>query len=65
MTSERELAFQTHLKRSENYFNAIRDNGDLPWFEDAERRAEVADQLGFIDVSDIDLRRALFMERYQ
>ena len=63
---DREEAFQWHLKKSVNYFNTIREAGDLPWFAEGNpKRDERIKDLGLqADVSDEALRRAVFMRRY-
>lgn len=65
--SDEEAAFQRHLEQSTNYFNAVRKHGDLPWFEQGhERRAKRIEELGLAeDVSEEDLRRAVFMRRFK
>jgi hypothetical protein len=53
--------FEEYLERTENYMQAIRDADDLPWFEDPERSAAMAAQLGLpADTAPLELRRALF-----
>lgn len=63
---DREADFQRYLQASTNYFAAIREAGDLAWFEDGHPRRYVAlAQLGLDDdVTEIELRRAMFMRRY-
>lgn len=67
ISEDRERAFQTHLQRTTNYFAAIRDAGDLPWFAVGHpRRAKLLERLGLPEgISEEDLRRAFFMERYR
>ncbi|MGW8815505.1 hypothetical protein [Gordonia terrae] len=62
-----EAAFQKHLAMSANYFAAIREAGDLAWFEPGHsRRYVILAQLGLDDdIDETDLRRALFMRRYK
>jgi hypothetical protein len=53
--------FEEYLERSENYFSVIREANDLPWYDDPDRAAKVAAQLGLAaDTPALDLRRALF-----
>lgn len=64
---DREVAFQRHLQMSAKYFEAIREAGDLAWFEDGHpRRYVILSQLGLDDdIEETDLRRALFMRRFR
>ncbi len=42
----------------------VREAGDLPWFEDTDRKAKVAARLGLPEDTDpMDLRRALWQRR--
>lgn len=53
--------FDEYLELSENYATAIREAGDLPWWECPERSAAMADRLGLpSDTPALDLRKALF-----
>lgn len=63
----REELFQRSLERTANYFDAIRANGNLPWFAVGHpRRDEVITRLGLPeDISEEDLRRAFFLARYE
>lgn len=64
--SNPEEAFQLHLERSAVYFAAVEAANALPWFADPEKSKAVIDRLGLPeDISELDLRRALFMERYK
>lgn len=55
------LTFEQSLERTEQYMTKIRDAGDLPWFEDPDRRAKVAARLGLPDdTTALEVRRALF-----
>uniref|UniRef100_A0AB39U256 Tail assembly chaperone n=1 Tax=Mycolicibacterium phage Alyssa1 TaxID=3240801 RepID=A0AB39U256_9CAUD len=56
--------FEQYLERSEPYFAAVREAGDLPWFEDPEKRAAAAVKLGLSAETDpLELRRALWERR--
>ncbi|ORA07425.1 hypothetical protein BST14_27770 [Mycobacterium arosiense ATCC BAA-1401 = DSM 45069] len=60
--AERGDAFQRFLDSTEPYNAKIREEGDLPWFEDSERREKVAARLGLpTSTSPDEVRRALFM----
>ncbi|MDV6310265.1 hypothetical protein R4227_22270 [Gordonia amicalis] len=67
LAEDREAEFQTYLAMSANYFAAIREAGDLAWFEPGHsRRYVILAQLGLDDdIEEADLRRALFMRRYK
>jgi hypothetical protein len=53
--------FDTYIERSTNYAQAIRDNGDLPWWECPERSAAMATRLGLpTDTPPLALRQALW-----
>uniref|UniRef100_A0AB39U2N4 Uncharacterized protein n=11 Tax=unclassified Caudoviricetes TaxID=2788787 RepID=A0AB39U2N4_9CAUD len=61
---ERIETFEQYLERSEPYFAAIREAGDLPWFEDTEKRAATAVRLGLAaDAEPLEVRRALWERR--
>lgn len=64
---QHESAFQRHVERTENYFAAIRANGDQPWFSVGHpRRAKALERLGLPeDTTEEDLRRAFFMKRFE
>lgn len=58
--------FQDYTASSENYMAAIREDGDLPWFENPERRSRVAAQLGLPqDTDPTELRRVLWARRHK
>lgn len=58
--------FEDYTASSENYVAAIREAGDLPWFEDPERRSRAAAQLGLPEDTDpMELRRALWARRHK
>ena len=62
----REQRFQDYLTSRAPYFEHIESKGDKPWFKDEERREAVRLRLGLdADVSEIDLRRALFFRKYR
>lgn len=64
MSLERVETFEQYLERSEPYNAAVRAAGDLPWFEDPEKRAEIAEQLGLpTDTDPMELRKALWERR--
>ncbi len=67
ISDDRERAFLKSVESRVNYFAAIREAGDLPWFAVGHpRRDEVIARFGLPeDVSELDLRRAFFMERYR
>lgn len=66
VADEREAAFQEYLKHSAPYDAAIREAGDLPWHEDPERLARVAQQLGLPEDSEpLTVRRALFNRHHR
>ncbi|MGV0811745.1 hypothetical protein ABQF34_07250 [Mycolicibacterium boenickei] len=54
--------FDAYVERSTNYFAAVEATGDMPWFADDGRRAEVAQLLGADGATG--LRRALFNRRF-
>jgi hypothetical protein len=55
------MKFDEYVDNSANYFTVVRDAGDAPWFEDPERRAKVAAQLGLTaDIPALEVRKALF-----
>lgn len=57
--------FEEYEARSASYFDAVREAGDLPWFEDPEKRAPALSVLGLPeDTPPIELRRALWERRY-
>ncbi len=64
---ERTSTFEEYLERSESYVEAIRTAGDVPWFAAGHpRRSEVVARLGLPEnISEIDLRRALWARRNQ
>ncbi len=66
MTDWKEEAFQTHLKRTESYFATVADMGDLAWFQVGNpRRDERIEEMGLPeDISEVELRRQVFMRRY-
>jgi hypothetical protein len=66
MSDDREAAFQQHVERQEPYFRTVRENEDIPWFEEGNpKRGETAAKLGLPDdVADIELRRELFFRRW-
>jgi len=50
-----------YLALSEAYFGNVREKGDEPWFENKERSAAMAAQLGLpAGTPALDLRKALF-----
>jgi hypothetical protein len=54
-------SFERYLEQTENYFAAIRAAGDLPWFEDPEKRAEIVARMCLPqDIDPLELRRMLF-----
>ncbi|ORB73130.1 hypothetical protein BST44_16320 [Mycobacterium scrofulaceum] len=58
------VSFEEYLARSEAYMAVVREAGDLPWFEDTDRKAKVAARLGLPEDTDpMDLRRALWQRR--
>jgi hypothetical protein len=53
--------FDEYIESTENYMQAIRDADDLPWFEDPERSAAMAEKLGLpTDTPALELRRTLW-----
>ena len=61
-----EERFRAYLERTVPYAAAIREAGDLPWWEDPERSARVAAHVGLpADAPAEDLRRALFFHHHQ
>ncbi|MCV7217149.1 hypothetical protein H7J51_17910 [Mycobacterium crocinum] len=59
-----ETSFEEYLERSEPYFAAVREAGNLPWFEDPEKLAATAAKLGLpADADPMKLRRALWERR--
>lgn len=56
----REAEFQQFLVDKEPYFDAVREAGDLPWFEDPAKLARLG-----ITTTGVDARRELFMRKYQ
>ena len=57
---QREAAFQRTLASTVNYFQAVRDAGDLPWFEDPAKLARLG-----ITSTGVDAQRELFIRRYK
>ncbi|WP_100515557.1 hypothetical protein [Mycobacteroides abscessus] len=54
-------AFEQYQERRATYNDAIRAQGDLPWFEDATRRLAVCKRLGLPeDTEPLEVRQALF-----
>ncbi len=66
MSAEHEAAFQQSLKRQAPYFAAVEAAGDLAWFQPGNPKREATiTKLGLpADVSDLELRRAVFFRRY-
>lgn len=62
-----EAAFQRYLGSKVEYEKAITANGDVPWWQDADKLSalEKAGLGGLADADDIERRRALFERRYQ
>lgn len=65
MASRDPATFEQHLERSVPYVAAVHAAGDLAWFEPGHpRRARVIERLGLADdISELDLRRALWDRR--
>lgn len=63
---EREAAFQFHLQRTEAYFAAVRENGDVPWFECPEHLAKLEQQAfpGISEHPGEEAHRMFFLGRY-
>lgn len=62
----REEAFQHHLDKSENYVAAIREAGDVPWWENPEKLAKLENKIpGISAMTPDERRRALFMRHHQ
>jgi hypothetical protein len=60
-----QTSFEGYLANSEPYFAAVREAGDVVWFEDESKRAQTAQRLGLpADVPELELRRALFERRH-
>ncbi|WP_237079673.1 hypothetical protein [Mycobacteroides abscessus] len=54
-------AFEQYQERRATYNDAIRAQGDLPWFEDPTRRLAVCKRLGLPgNTGPLEVRRALF-----
>ncbi|CPR83368.1 hypothetical protein PP568_12520 [Mycobacteroides abscessus] len=54
-------AFEQYQERRATYNDAIRAQGDLPWFEDPTRRLAVCKRLGLAEGTEpLEVRRALF-----
>lgn len=64
---EREAAFGVMLQRTVPYYEKVAADGDLAWFAKGDpRHAAVAAKLGQPeDTTELDLRRSLFMRRYE
>ena len=61
---ERVETFEQYVDLKAPYFDAIRDAGDVPWFEDPEKRSAIISGLGLpADIEPIELRRALWERR--
>lgn len=53
--------FQAYLERSEPYVAAIREAGDVPWWEDPERVARLETRVpGISEMTTTERRRALW-----
>ena len=62
---DREAAFQHQLDRTATYFDAVRENGDVPWFDDPEHLARLEPSFpGISDHPGIEARRMVFTGRY-
>jgi hypothetical protein len=62
--ADREAAFAVMVARTEPYFAAVQEAGDLPWFDHPEKRAAAIERLELTgDVEPMELRRALFDRR--
>ncbi|MBN7299169.1 hypothetical protein I3U64_00730 [Mycobacteroides abscessus subsp. abscessus] len=58
---EMTTAFEQYQERRATYNDAIRAQGDLPWFEDPTRRLAVCKRLGLAEGTEpLEVRRALF-----
>lgn len=63
--TERERKYQHHLATTVQYFAAIREAGDLPWFDSPERLAALESRCpGISQTPGEPARRRLFMTRY-
>lgn len=63
---EREQSYQEFIDFKAPYFDTIVENGEMPWFWQADKSREVAEKLGLDDLAtDDEIRRALWMRRYQ
>lgn len=62
----REARFQQYLDSKVEYAKAITANGDVPWWEDADKLSalEKVGLTGIAEGDDIDRRRRLFERRY-
>jgi len=62
----REDAFQRYLGSTVEYERAINTNGDVPWWQDADKLSalEKAGLTGIADADDIERRRDLFYRRW-
>lgn len=64
-TDEKEQAFLRHVESTENYFAAVRANGEVPWFEDPEHLATLEPSFpGISEHPGIEARRMFFTGRY-
>ncbi|GAA1671178.1 hypothetical protein MMUR_47790 [Mycolicibacterium murale] len=59
--ADREQAFQRYLEKTVNLFAKIEDDGEVPWFKDPEKIAD----LGITATDPTEIRRELFMRRYE
>ncbi len=57
---DREKEFQRLIESQAEYFNKVRADGDLPWFEDPVKLAK----LKITATDPMEARRELFTRRY-
>jgi hypothetical protein len=55
-------SYEQYVANTAEYFAAIEAAGDLPWWQDRDRRAIAAARLGIPDDDPDEVRRALFMK---
>jgi hypothetical protein len=65
VAARREEAFQQHFASMAPYFDAVRENGGVPWFEDPEHLAKLEPAFpGISEHPGIEARRMFFIGRY-
>ncbi|MGZ4542527.1 MAG: hypothetical protein ACXVXI_05260 [Mycobacteriaceae bacterium] len=64
-TDEKEQVFLRHVESTENYFAAVRANGNVPWFEDLEHLEKL--EVSYPGISQrpgMEARRMFFTGRW-